>query len=212
LTGCKSEPKKEAGTAEKELSVIDKIAQAHGFENWKNVHSLQFTFNVDRDTAHFERHWNWNVKTNEVTGISMGDTIQYNRKEVDSTVAKMDGAFVNDKYWLLAPINISWDKENITQEHSQKATAPISGDEMQKLTVVYGSDGGYTPGDAYDFYFGDDYMVREWVFRRGNNTEPAAPASWEGYEDKGGLKIATMHKNNDPSFKLYFTDLEVNTP
>lgn len=211
FTACKTEPKKDAATAEKQLSIAEKIAHAHGIENWKNINSLKFTFNVDRDTAHFERHWTWNVKTNEVTGISMGDTITYNRKAVDSTVAKMDGAFVNDKYWFLAPLNIGWDKDNIAQEHSQKAIAPISGREMQKLTVVYGNNGGYTPGDAYDFYFGDDYMIREWVFRRGNKSEPAAPATWEDYQDEAGLKIARMHKNNDPSFKLYFTGIEVNT-
>ena len=44
---------------------------------------------------------------------------------------------------------------------------------MQKLTIVYGDEGGYTPGDAYDFYFGDDHIIKEWVFRKGNATEPS---------------------------------------
>ncbi len=211
FTACKNEPKKEAAAAEKEQSVIDRIAHAHGIENWKNINSLKFTFNVDRDTMHFERHWTWNTKTNEVTGASMKDTITYNRKAVDSSVTNVDGAFINDKFWMLAPINIAWDQDNVTQEHSLKETAPISGKEMQKLTVVYGSQGGYTPGDAYDFYFGDDYMIREWVFRKGNQVEPASPATWEDYQDVAGIKIATMHKNEDTTFKLYFTGVEANT-
>ncbi|MBT8184325.1 MAG: hypothetical protein KJN76_05765, partial [Eudoraea sp.] len=176
---------------------------------WKNVAEIKFTFNVDRDTAHFERSWVWNTTTNEVTGISMGETSTYNRAEVDSTTARVDGAFINDKYWLLAPINIMWDKDNLTQKHTRTAAAPISGDTLQKLTVVYNSVGGYTPGDAYDFYFGDDFMVREWVFRKGNQEAPNTTTTWEDYTDKGGLKLAQMHQNEDGSFKLYFTNVSV---
>ena len=43
---------------------------------------------------------------------------------------------------------------------------PLVGENMQKLTIVYANEGGYTPGDAYDFYFGDDFVIREWVFRK----------------------------------------------
>ncbi|MGP1992648.1 hypothetical protein D9V96_012250 [Zobellia laminariae] len=82
---------------------------------------------------------------------------------------------------------------------------------MQKLTVVYKQDGGYTPGDAYDFYFGDDYLIKEWVFRKGNQAEPSMSTTWEDYTDVGGLKVAKMHQNEDGSFKLYFTNLEVKT-
>ena len=39
-------------------------------KNWKNVEEIKFTFNVDRDTTHYERSWIWNIRKNEVTGIS----------------------------------------------------------------------------------------------------------------------------------------------
>jgi hypothetical protein len=207
--GCKTDKKSEEVSPAEPLSALEKLAKANGYDNWKNIAELKFTFNVDRDTAHFERSWVWNTTTNEVSGTSMGETSTYNRAAVDSATAKVDGAFVNDKYWLLAPINIMWDKENLTEQHTTKAAAPISGDTLQKLTVVYSNIGGYTPGDAYDFYFGDDYMVREWVFRRGNQEEPNTITSWEDYVDKGGIKIAQMHQNADGSFKLYFTDVSV---
>ncbi len=79
---------------------------------------------------------------------------------------------------------------------------------MQKLTIVYGSEGGYTPGDAYDFYFGSDYMVKEWVFRKSNQEEPSVATTWEDYQDIEGLKIAAMHKNAEGSFSISFTGLE----
>jgi len=206
---CKTDKKVEPQIIEEELSVLEKLATANGVDNWDKVEELRFTFNVDRDTAHFERSWVWNIKKNEVTGTSMGQTTTYNRAAIDSIAAKVDAAFINDKYWMLAPINIMWDKYNLTEKHTPKAVAPISRDTLQKLTVVYNTVGGYTPGDAYDFYFGNDYTVKEWVFRKGNREEPNTVTTWEDYVDKGGLKIARMHKNEDGSFKLYFTDLSV---
>jgi len=211
FTSCKEEKKAETAEPEKELTLLEKIANANGYENWKNVEKLKFTFNVDRDTSHFERTWIWKPKTNEVTAISAQDTMTYNRNDMDSTAYKTNGGFINDKYWLIAPINILWDKGSSTTEHSTGIEAPMSKKPMQKLTVAYNQEDGYTPGDAYDFYFGDDFIVKEWVFRKGNQEEPSMTTSWEDYMQAGGLQIAKMHKNEDGSFKLYFTDVEVAT-
>lgn len=45
-----------------EPTILEKVANANGFQNWKNVKELKFTFNVDRDTSHFERTWIWKPK------------------------------------------------------------------------------------------------------------------------------------------------------
>ncbi len=156
----------------KALTLTDKIAYANGYKDWKDVEELKFTFNVDREgNPHFERSWIWKPKTHEITMMSAEDTVTYNRNEIkssDSTAYEANGKFTNDKFWLLAPINIMWDEDNTTTERTQNAEAPISKKQMQKLTVTYGNEGGYTPGDAYDLYIDDDFMVREWVYRKGN--------------------------------------------
>ena len=206
LAACKTEKKTEPVV---EQTILEKIASAHGIENWNKVKEIRFTFNVDRDTTHFERSWIWNTKTQEVTGISLGDTVVYNRKTPDSLSQRADAAFINDKYWLLAPVNISWDKESLTYTFEEKALAPISNDSLSKLTVVYGNEGGYTPGDAYDFYLGEDFLVKEWVFRKGNSPEPSSTTTWEDYEDLNGLRISKMHRNKEGNFSLYFTGVEV---
>ncbi len=203
--GCKTDKKPSIETEKPQLSILEKIAEAHGYDNWKGISALEFTFNVDRDTTHFERKWIWNVAANEVTGISVGDSVTYNRAEVDSTAAKVDAAFINDKYWMLAPFNLVWDQDNFTYTLDSIAEAPISENPLQKLTIVYGNEGGYTPGDAYDFYFGDDYLIQEWVFRKGNRAEPSVITTWEAYQDVEGLKIATAHKNAEGSFQISFT-------
>lgn len=215
---CKTEEKKESSpeqtdsskteVSEQEMSVVEKLAHASGYENWKNIEELKFTFNVNDRPG---RTWIWLPKTNEVTAISAGDTLTYNRNDMDSTAYAMNGKFINDKYWLMAPINILWDEKSTTTEHATGVEAPISKQTMQKLTVTYNQEDGYTPGDAYDFYFDDDFTVKEWVFRRGNQAEPSMITTWEDYTDVGGLQLSQMHKNEDGSFKLFFTDLEAKT-
>lgn len=208
ITSVSCKHKQETKVAEKEVSIAEKIAKANGFENWKNVAQINFTFNVDKDTTHFERSWSWKPKTGDVTLISGKDTISYNRKSVDSISLKADKSFINDKFWLLAPFQLVWDSgttisEPITEE------APISKTQLNKITLTYPNEGGYTPGDAYDFYFGDDFIVKEWIFRRGNAKEPTMMTSWENYQDFNGIKIALEHKKPEENWKLYFTDVKV---
>ncbi|TDQ30739.1 hypothetical protein [Zeaxanthinibacter enoshimensis] len=205
---CKN-PTEKPGTAEEEKTILEKVAYAHGYEHWKDVRQIQFTFNVDRDTTHFERHWRWEPGSQAVTMQMSADTLSYNRKEVDSLNMKADASFINDKYWLLAPYQLVWDQDNFEYEYQEAVTAPVSGSKMNKLTIVYGNEGGYTPGDAYDFYLGEDYRVKEWSFRKANAPEPNLSTTWEDYKDFGGLLIATMHKNEESGSRLYFTDLKV---
>lgn len=203
---CKQ--KEETKVIEKQWTTAEKIANASGFENWKNVTELQFTFNVERDTSHFERSWIWNPKTNDVTMISGKDTITYNRKSVDSISMAADKNFVNDKFWLLAPFQLAWDSGTQISDPI-KATAPISHTKMNKITLTYTSDGGYTPGDAYDFYYNDDFEVKEWNYRKGNSKEPTMSTTWEDYEDFKGIKISKTHKRSDANWKLHFTNIKV---
>ncbi len=209
LTACKQEKKQETETPTPELTILEKVAYAHGFEAWENVNEIQFTFNVERDTSHFERKWTWNTVTNQVSGASMGENTTYNRKNIDSTNTKINAAFINDKFWLLAPYQLVWDAHNFSHEHTAVSVAPISKKPMQKITIVYGSQGGATPGDAYDFYFEDDYILKEWIFRKGNQTEPSMTTTWEDYVDIEGLKIATSHKKDGENFNLHFTGIVV---
>ncbi len=190
------------------LSTAEAIAYKNGYEKWDSVSEIQFTFNVDRGDKHSERSWIWKPKTQDVTMIREKDTVRYNRAHMDSLDMKTDAIFINDKFWLLAPFNIVWDKGTSFTE-KQNAAAPISKDTLNQLTVLYGKEGGYTPGDAYDFFYGKDFMVKEWIFRQANADTPSMMTTWEDYEDFNGLKLAKMRKNGTGNFKLYFTNVVV---
>lgn len=208
---CKSDKKDNPSTDDstKSLTVAEEIAKANGLANWKDVTQIDFTFNVDRDTIHFERSWSWKSQTDDVTLVSGKDTISFNRKSVDSTSLNADKDFINDKYWLLAPYQLVWDQGASVSEPI-KGVAPISQKELNKITLTYPSNGGgYTPGDAYDFFYDDEYIVREWIFRQGNADEPSMMTTWEDYENFHGLNISKTHKKPEGNWKLYFTNIKV---
>ena len=209
IFSCKQEKKSAPEAAAAPVPVPEKIALAHGYEHWKDVNEIEFTFNVDRDTSHYERSWIWDVRDQRVTAIMAGDTIQYHRNAVDSTLVEVDAGFINDKYWLLAPFNLIWDSDNYSYEYQKDAESPLSGKTLQKLTIIYGGAGGYTPGDAYDFYFADDHIIQEWVFRKGNQAEPSSTTTWEDYMDANGMMISKMHKGMYNAFSISFTGIEV---
>ncbi|PHQ28024.1 hypothetical protein [Leeuwenhoekiella nanhaiensis] len=219
---CKNEPKAETEESVEVVEVVEeprtaeqevayKIAEANGLANWDKVKELQFTFNVDRGDEHFEKSWIWEPKSQDITMMTAQDTVSFNRATVDSTSMNADKAFINDSYWLLAPMHLVWDKENTQLSVQDTATSPLSKTLMHKITLTYGGEGGYTPGDAYDFFYDDEYMVREWIFRRGNVSEFSMVTTWEDYEDYNGVKIASDHKTADEKFRLYFTDIAVKT-
>ncbi len=192
-----------------QISTAEAIANAYGYHHWKNIETFTFTFNIDRGENHFERSFTWQPKLDEVHYISATDTFSYNRKDqLDSLQMAADRRFINDKYWLLAPFQLMWD-QNLTFSERKEVKAPISKVPMNVLTAVYPDEGGYTPGDAYDLYYTDDYLIREWVFREANQSEPSVITTWEDILELNDMKFAQSHKDSTGGFHLYFSNLSI---
>jgi hypothetical protein len=211
VSACKSD-KSETITPEetKELTIAEKIANAHGYENWKNVSSIDFTFKVDRDSIKGKgRKWRWSPKEDNVVYSVMEDSIVFiNRKQLDSTKIGYDRAFINDKFWLLVPFQLVWDA-SATISESKKAESPIAKEQLDMITILYADEGGYTPGDAYDIYYDDNYLIKEWTFRKGNSKEPSLSTTFENYQDFNGIKIAIDHKKDNGNWNLNFADVSI---
>lgn len=206
ISSCKQ--KEEPKTADSKISIGEKIANAHGLEHWDKVTELQFTFNVDTDSTHVERSWSWRPKTNEVMMVSKNDTVSFYHNAVDSLSKTADKAFINDKYWLLAPFQLVWDT-SATISGPTEVLAPISNSQLNKITLTYPDEGGYTPGDAYDFYYDDNFIIKEWSYRKGNVKNPTITTTWEDYENFNGIKISKTHKRPNENWMLYFTNLKM---
>ena len=208
VLSCKNKNANNAKT--EELSVTHKIANAHGLKNWDKVTTFEFRFGGKKEDTNSGRFWTWNPKTDDIKLTSNSDTISYNRKQMDSTAIKADRRFINDKFWALIPFQLVWD-EGTTISESEKAISPVKQQELNKITIVYSSNGGYTPGDAYDIFFGEDHIIREWIYRKGNQPEPSLSNTFENYQDFNGLKIALEHKRTKDDWNLLIRNVKVTT-
>lgn len=210
VVSCNSEKKETIiKDTSKELTIAEKIANAHGYENWKNVSEVSFTFKVDRDTIKGKgRSWVWRPKDDKVS-MSLGETqVSYIRNEMDSTHIKADRGFINDKFWLLIPFQLVWDT-SATISNPVVAKSPIKNEDLNMITLLYGKEGGYTPGDAYDIYYDENYMIKEWTFRQGNSEAPSLSNTFENYQDFNGIKIAIDHKKDEGKWNLNFADVSI---
>jgi hypothetical protein len=205
IVGCTNNSNKKAELSE--LTDIERIAKAYGIDKFNEIKKLHYTFNVARDTLVVSRSWIWNKESGEITMISNQDTVSYFQDDITEDVKKIDRRFINDKYWLLFPFQLVWDTD-MTYENFGSQIAPVSGKQLTKLTIQYGADGGYTPGDAYDLYLDETWIIREWEFRRSGKEPPGSTITWEGYSDFNGIKVATNHLRKEGNFSLYFSDVK----
>lgn len=195
LSACKqTEDKKDIEQEPvKELTTAQKIANAHGYENWSKVKTIEFTFGGTIEDFTSGRSWFWNPKTNDIKLTRNGETTEYNRNSMDTMAIKTDRGFINDKFWALIPFQLVWD-EGTTFSDTTIEKSPVNQQDLNKITITYSSEGGYTPGDAYDIYFDDNHIIREWSYRQGNAPEPSLSNTFENYSDYNGIKVAQDHK------------------
>lgn len=205
MLACQSSPQKQKTVTP--ADVAQAVAIHYGYNNWDTVTSLQFSFNVKKDSISVTRSYRWFPKENRVVYSDIQDTIAFLHPNSDSLFTTLDKKFINDKYWLLAPYHLIWDA-NLKYSLATDI-APISGKELQKLSVQYPAEGGYTPGDAYDFYL-EEAEIIEWSYRKGGQAAPTLTTTWEKTIAMEGLRLCTHHTDSTGTFNLFFTDLKIN--
>ena len=183
-----------------------KVAKAYGFDNFDQVNSIAYTWNVQRDSINvFTRDWKWNLRENTVYYSGPDTTMTYSL-DADS-LPPVDRGFINDKYWMMYPFQLAWDT-GYTWDSEENVASPIGGTNATKLTIVYNSEDGYTPGDAYDLYLDENYKSLEWTFRKGNGLD-GRTWTWENEQSFGPITMATDHKGQDGQRVIWFTNVKV---
>ena len=194
--------------AESPKTLLDSIADAYGYQLWKDVEQISFTFNVDRPTRKSARSWHWDVKNSLVRSTIDTATVVYSKLQVDSTMMGIDARFINDSYWLLFPFKLVWDKDSFTYKVEGKDLVSDKADGQRKVTISYGEEGGYTPGDIYDFYVDSNYHITEWTWRKSNDSVARLRTNWTPPENFNGIKLSTHHQGDD-DLLIYFDGIEV---
>lgn len=190
-----------------------------GCDQLLQLSELRFTFHVEASgELKLTRAWVYHPRTGQVTRTLDGESMTFifgspqSEKETEA-----DAHFLNDSYWLFPMCHIAWSIEATTIADPVQATLPVApvGEAPGRgpmVSVQYDPDaGGYTPGDAFDLYLGDQGEIVAWSYRRKGKHPPMLSTTFTDYVQAGPVRVATEHRSADREFRLFFTDI-VATP
>ncbi len=175
-------------------SAAKEIWQASGGENWNNVKELRFTFVVEQDgktLASVQHDWNVSAGTDHVQWKDKDVTVSLTNPASDEDGKAAYARWVNDSYWLLAPLKILDPGVNVNDEGMKE----MDGTSSHAMHVSFGQV-GLTPSDEYVFYIDPQtHLMRSWDYKP--KTGQGMHATWEKYQEFGGLHLSTEHHFND---------------
>jgi hypothetical protein len=195
-----------AGTsrAQTRSPIAEQIAKTYGLDSFGQVEAMRYTFNLELPGKNVSRSWVWQPKTGQVSydgkdkeGKPLKVTYLQSElyKEPDTVKDEVDPAFVNDNYWVIFPFHAYWDSPGADVQDKGMQKSPSGKGSAKLVSVKYPSKGGYTPGDTWDLYVGNDNRIEEFVYHRGGATKPQlVSTSWEGYKRAGPLLFSTDHR------------------
>lgn len=193
-----------------DMAANQALATKYGVENFSAIDTINFTFNVrpSQEADTISRNWIWIPKKQQVSLKLNGQWVSYNRDTIQSEQFKgIDGAFINDQYWLIYPFRTLWDSG--TEISVEKGIMPFSKDSVSTMKVVYTDSAGYTPKDTYKLFMDSDGMIAAWEYYPGSADQPALVTSWEGLETYKGIKIPTKFLNKENGFAIFFSNIEI---
>jgi hypothetical protein len=198
---------------------LDRVLDVHGARALADVRALDFTFRVNHGGTEIDRRWHWELATNQVTLSTVGEDgsallLAFQSPppaDASEAVQQADRWFINDRYWLLFPHRLAWDAGVDVTSTCDPQPLPIGDGQAPRFTATYGAQGGYTPGDAYDFWVLPDGRISEWSYRRGNAADPTLSVRFADYTQLGPLLLSLTRTGPDGSRFVWFTDVTVTT-
>lgn len=170
---------------------VEEVLALHGAPQLDEVAEVHFDFVSGRGA----RSWRWSPITGDVFFEQDGVVVEYNRADIPPGAERIDRMWINDTFWLYWPMHAQWAADaSITIEDPKPN--PITDEPQPRLVIAYPPDGGgYTPGDRYEVYLGEDGIATAWTFHRGGAEEPSIANSIEGYVQAGPLLVPTAFRS-----------------
>lgn len=184
------------------------VANAHGLADWPSVEQLEFTFGIAKDSSR-SRHWQWNVPAGEVTRTIGDDSQTIQLAELTSGEdKKIHRQFINDTFWFIFPFSMAWSNPEVTDHGMTDIQTKTGIESRRKITAQWPTEGGYTPGDAYDIFLDEDNLMVAWTFRKGGKANGKLTL-WTEPRQLGPLTITTERRDVKGSVILNFTDIRL---
>jgi hypothetical protein len=207
-------------TAKASAISAEQLARTYGLDSFDQIEAIHYTWNAQFPGVNISRSWVWEPHKDQVSYEGKdkdGKPVKatYIRSQLNSQPAnvkdEIDPAFVNDNYWVLFPFHAYWDKSAAVTDQGTKQL-PLGNGSAQLVVVKYPSEGGYTPGDAWDLYLGKDNRVEQMVYHRGGPKKPSlVSVTWEAYKKAGPLLVSTDHNGSADgnTVRIFISDVAV---
>ncbi|MBA2434111.1 MAG: hypothetical protein H0V54_03315 [Chthoniobacterales bacterium] len=185
--------------AEDGAQLADAVWKASGGENWSKVKAIDFTFAVEKEgktLVSAEHHWDVTAQTDHVKWKGKDVTVNLADPASDEDAKAAYARWVNDSYWLLAPLKF---KERGVQ-FTAEGRKTVDGAEREVLLLTFDKV-GLTPKDQYRLYIDPaTKLLASWDYM----PEPGQTkhGTWENYQKSGGLTLATEHKMGEIEIKI----------
>ena len=185
------------------------IATRAGLGAFDALESVSFTWT--HHPSGTARSYAWDLRAHTVA-VSMGEQtiIVPSRGVVPEDLRDAHAAFINDSYWAFFELHLGWDEGVQFEALGEREVPgfPALGS-CPALAVRYGSEGGYTPGDHYVLYVGEEGLPVAWAFHRGGAVEPSLVTLRTGWILVGGLSIPTRFEKDEGTLFISVSNLEV---
>lgn len=166
------------------------VWKASGGENWSKVKEIRFTFIVEengKQLANVEHHWNLVDDTDRVKWKGKDVTVNLSAPGSDEDGKAAYARWVNDSYWLLAPLKVLDRGVKLAREGQKERAGMMC--ETLRLSFTHV---GLTPDDQYILYIDPQTkLVCAWDYMP--KADAIMQGTWEKYEIFGGLNLATEH-------------------
>ena len=209
--------------AQQRPPIFDQMYKAYGLESFGQVEKIRYTFHLELPGLNLSRSWEWEPKTDLISYDGKDKDgkpvkVTYQRSQLgsqsDAVKNEIDPAFSNDNYWLLFVLHVSWDgSAAVTDEGTQKL--PLGNGSAKRVVVKYPSEGGYAPGDTWEFYVAADNRIEEFVYHGGGPGVQQRPrlltATYADYKKAGPLLISMDHRGtaDGKPVRVFFSDVSV---
>lgn len=212
----------------KATAAAEREREAHGGKRWEKARFFRFEFNVDFGArkagpiAHawdrytgayrvdvpgddgYTAYFNVNAPKDTAQAVILKKGERLSGEAAEKLLAKAYGRFINDSYWLLAPLKVLDPGVNLADE----GTADFDGQRVNVIKLSFGPV-GLTPGDVYK-HFLDEKTGRMlgWEYQLQGTQPPPTRWKWIEWKELSGLFLSTR-KVTDDGKAIFFTNVSV---
>ena len=186
---------------EKAEQLTDAMLQAVGYESFKGIKEISWTFRG-------KHHHEWDKSKRQVRVKWDENEVLLDFRNQHDVIFPEDGGselieeaiahFYNDSFWLIAPFKIR--DEGTSRFY-------VETDDGPGIFVQYAS-GGVTPGDSYLWVLGEDSKPKYWRLWTSNVSINGLKFKWSDWQNHDGVWMAPTHPGPGP-LSIDITNLKV---